>query len=587
MKKHFIAALMVVVLCLSVFTGCSFVKAFERDLQLIFKVNGEITGVYTVNIFNSAVVSAPAEPEGKSFYGWSPQENWEELERDDVTVLPNKTYIMYNDVKDFIKGEELSLTLYATFFEIPPKDLVVAWYRAGGVSTATGLNEDNMSKFTDNMFAYLESKGYTPAEMEIVIRPYDGNVGTSCGTIKEDGDVDIMVGWASNIGTQGGMTFKENVSGVLIGEISRYAARLNDKYMTKLIFVWILNTYGGKNLPEPDPNETPEPEPEPKPEPEPSTLPTYTVDTSATFSIKLAWYAKSGTSGIEQTHVDALVEALKTDLEKMGFTIANVTITTKGYDGNVGPSCASVKADGDVDIMIGWGSTDNLTGTGKLEEGKDFLENVGGVTVGTTARYAARVTDTDFTKIVYAWIQNTYGTAVDYPACFGWAPPTKLPAPDPDTSYKLVIGWYSKSATSGLNESVMNAFKAKFEEALIAAGYDMSKVTIDIRDIGSGGVADVGKKVNDEGDYDMIFGMGANITSTAKIEVKAKDDDGSYRQDGVTMTDGTNTASRNIAIVASSTNEFAITVWNWLVGSYNNGWLYSEDAKTVGIYIAA
>ena len=150
MKKHFIAALMALILCLSVFAGCTAVKVFERDLQLVFKVNGEVQGVYTVNIFNSALVEAPKAPEGMSFYGWSPQENWEELGQDKVVVLPNKTYVMYNDVKDFIKGEELSLTLYATFFVIPPKDLVVAWYRAEGVSTATGLNADNIAAFTED-----------------------------------------------------------------------------------------------------------------------------------------------------------------------------------------------------------------------------------------------------------------------------------------------------------------------------------------------------------------------------------------------------------------------------------------------------
>ena len=585
MKKHLIATLLVAVMCLSVLlTGCSLVKGFERDLQLIFKVNGEIKGVHTVNIFNSALVAAPDEPEGKSFYGWTPQQNWEELDQSEIVVLPNKTYIMYNDVKDFVKGDDLSLTLYATFFAIPPKDLVVAWYRAEGVSTATGLNETNVATFTENMLSYLQSKGYTTAEMDIVVRPYDGNVGTSCGMIKEDGDVDIMVGWAGNIGTQGGITFKENVSGVQIGDISRSAARLNDKYLTKLVFVWILNTYGGKNLPEPDPNETPEPDPEPKPDPEPSTLPKYTIDDVSTFNIKLAWYAKTATSGIDQTLVDDLVAALKVDLGKMGFNVDNVTITNKDYDGNVETSCGLVMGDGDVDIMLGWGA--NIKTTGKM--GDLVLDNIAGMKFGTVSdRNVAKLTNTDFTNIVFAWIQNTYGTTdVDYPACFGWAPPEKLPAPDPEASYKLVIGWYSKSSTSGLNETVMNAFVSKVKEELVAAGYDISKVTIEVRDIGSGGVADVGKKVNEEGDYDMIFGMGANVTSTGKIEVKEKGEGESYRQDGITMTDGTNTASRNIIICKSSTNDFAVTLWNWLIGTQNNGWLYSDAAKAIGIYIA-
>ena len=289
--------------------------------------------------------------------------------------------------------------------------------------------------YKPTLYAYLGSKNYTPAEMDIVVRAYDKNVGTSCGQIISDGDVDIMIGWAGNINSQGGITFIENNSAVSVGTVSRYAARLTSTYLSRLVYTWILNTYGdGYNLPEPDPNEVEvlpdpgtDPGTEPGTEPETSDLPSYVVDATETFALKIAWYAKTSTSGIEQANVDALVDALKVDLEKMGFTLANITITTKGYDGNVGPSCADIIADGDVDIMIGWGG--NIGSTGGMEG--MFISNVSGITVGTTSRYAALLTDSDFSKIVFAWIQNTYGTAVTYPACFGWEPPAET---TPDTT---------------------------------------------------------------------------------------------------------------------------------------------------------
>ena len=335
---------------------------------------------------------------------------------------------------------------------------------------------------------------------------------------------------------QGGITFIENNSAVSVGTVSRYAARLTSTYLSRLVYTWILNTYGeGYKLPEPDPNEVEvlpdpgtDPGTEPGTEPETSDLPSYVVDATETFALKIAWYAKTSTSGIEQANVDALVDALKVDLEKMGFTLANITITTKGYDGNVGPSCADIIADGDVDIMIGWGG--NIGSTGGMEG--MFISNVSGITVGTTSRYAALLTDSDFSKIVFAWIQNTYGTAVTYPACFGWEPtaatePGTEPGTEPDTDPigdgKLVIGWYSKPGTSGLTADIMAQFKTALEAYLTSQSYDLSKVEIEIRDLGDGNVTSVQDAVDAAGDVDIVLGMKAFTLTKAEIKDTQED----------------------------------------------------------------
>ena len=246
MKKHIIAALLVIILCLAALSGCSFMKSFERDVQVVLEVDGEYYDSCTVNIFNNAIVTPPDVPtkfEGKTFIGWTAQQNWEELDIKEVKVSANKGLIRYNDVKDYIKGAERSVTLQAAFVEI---DLVIAWYDRGATS---GLTEEYMASFEKNMYSYLTSNGYTPEDMYIVIRGYDGAVGASCAKIMSDGDVDIMVGWAANITSTGGMTqgtdFIENVGGITIGSTAnRYAARITDKELTNLVFDWIQSEYG-------------------------------------------------------------------------------------------------------------------------------------------------------------------------------------------------------------------------------------------------------------------------------------------------------------------------------------------------------
>ena len=154
MKKHLIAALLVLVMCLAAVSGCSLVRGFEKDLQVILEVNGEYRGCYTVNAFNNAIVPIPDGadvPEGLMFYGWTPQENWQEAGASNVPLSENKGLIRYDDVKDYADGAA-SVTLYAVFGEKPKHDLVVAWYDKFSTS---GLNAEIVAAFTEDMYEYL------------------------------------------------------------------------------------------------------------------------------------------------------------------------------------------------------------------------------------------------------------------------------------------------------------------------------------------------------------------------------------------------------------------------------------------------
>ena len=84
MNKRLIAVPLILLLCVLALTGCSSVRVFERDIQVVLEVNGELTGSETVNIFNNAVVTEPTAPDNKVYKGWTTQESWEDAEADEV-----------------------------------------------------------------------------------------------------------------------------------------------------------------------------------------------------------------------------------------------------------------------------------------------------------------------------------------------------------------------------------------------------------------------------------------------------------------------------------------------------------------------
>lgn len=203
MKRRFMAVLIALVMCLAAFSGCSALKGLERDVQVILQNEGEYVGTYTVNIFNNAVVPEMTK-DGYQFRGWSVKDNWTAGVDSEELLSENTGLIRYDDIKDYIGKDSLSITLYAAYSEIPHHDLVIAWYNK---ETTSGLTQESIDAFQSELYAYLTTQGYTPEQMDIVIRGYSGDVGTTCSEIKKDGDVDIMIGWSStsNITGTGGM----------------------------------------------------------------------------------------------------------------------------------------------------------------------------------------------------------------------------------------------------------------------------------------------------------------------------------------------------------------------------------------------
>ena len=480
MKKRLVAVLIVVVMCLAALSGCSVIKGLERDVQVILKNEGEYVGTYTVNQFNNAVVPE-MEKENYQFRGWSPLEDW--TEEDGEEYLSESTgLIRYDDVKDFVDGENLSITLYAAYAPVPERDLVIAWYAK---STTSGIYEEHMTAFQDNLYTYLETQGYTPESMDIVIRGYSGDVGTTCSEIRKDDDVDIMVGWSStsNLVNTGGMVegvdFIENNGGVTIGEKERYAARLTDKELVNLVYRWIFDEYSETGLPE---------EPEPVPD----------------ADLVIAWYNRhtdSTDSGLTQEIIDTFVADMRTYLSTQGYDGAGLNIVTRAYAGAVGDSCKQVLETGDVDIMVGWSS--NIDSTGGMVEGVDYVMNEGGVTIGTETRYAALLDNNELSNLVYTWIFATYAESIPEIPEPGTDPE---PTPDPDTQTQLTVGWYAKSGTSGLDQTIISVFTRGLNAYLAANNYSDVEVIVRAYD---GNVADVQTAVTTDGDVDVMIGMKA------------------------------------------------------------------------------
>ena len=438
MKKHLIAVLLVVIMCLAVLSGCSLMTGLEHDVQIILINDGNYVGTYTVNQFNNAIVPEVEKPVGEgndpqyyqdgspmydedgraisyTFMGWSVLENWT-LEDGDEYLTESPILIRYDDIKDFVEGEKLSITLYAAYAEVEPSDLVIAWYNR---ETTSGLNQTYMDAFEANLYSYLESQGYDTASMDIVIRSYSGDVGSSCSQIIRDGDVDIMVGWntTSNITGTGGMTegvdFLVNYGGVCINpDVSRYAALITNTELSRLVYLWIFEEYAdgatvelpeiGAETVQPDEPEVDEPEDtEPVDPPE--------IDDNV---IVIGWWSYS-TSGLTAGIVENVVGSLITYLTAQGYMVEQVEtapaeivegtlyIIVREYsDSTVANMGSAINADGDIDIYLGAGA--NLQSTGGVE----YIKRQSGIAMGASdnSRYVYQLTDSEICAYMFSWL---------------------------------------------------------------------------------------------------------------------------------------------------------------------------------------
>ena len=371
MKKHLVATLLVAVMCLLTLSACSFVAGLENDVNITLNVNGSaLDGNYVVNTFNNAIVPVPEAPKGDVFLGWTADKDWQNKDIADVALSQNKGLIRYDDVKDY--AADGKITLYAVFGVQPRHDIAVAWYDKEKTS---GLNQSVMDEFLTALKAFLTTQGYTPDSMDIVVRGYAGNVGPTCGAIMDDGDIDIMVGWAaaSNIEGTGGMTrgvdFLQNYGNITLTGAgkARYAAKLSDSEVVNKVYEWILSTYadeGGatKDYDVADTPVVPDPDPTPDPTPDPSPdTPLEITDTVLTVSV----WSNAG-KWVSTENLTKLQEDFNAYLTKRVVDVSTLAITWKVEEATkVADLGASVNAAGNIDFILGCGV--NVTTKGGVE----------------------------------------------------------------------------------------------------------------------------------------------------------------------------------------------------------------------------
>ena len=379
MRRNITALMIVMLVILLAFAGCSRKVVAEKDIQVALEVEGTLKGSVTVNEFNNAILEEPVSAEGRPFKGWTLQESWDESDTDNVKYIPNRGLVRYNDVKDSVKGDSRSVVLRAVFGAAARKDLVIAWYNKESTS---GLNQGHMDAFLEKLKAYLRSEGNDPDKMSIAIRGYEGGVADTCAAISKDGDVDIMVGWSStgNLTGTGGWTegkdFLENVGGVTIGAKARYTARISDTDLSKKVYAWIQNEFGAGAPAATPAAETPAAAPaaetpaaEAPAAETPSATPaaeTPAVETPAAEApaaeapaaqsdgkLVIGWYAKSATSGLNETIIARFEEAVRALIASGEYKDTVREIVIRPYDGNVADVQTAVLANGDVDVMVG------------------------------------------------------------------------------------------------------------------------------------------------------------------------------------------------------------------------------------------
>lgn len=126
----------------------------------------------------------------------------------------------------------------------------------------------------------------------------------------------------------------------------------------------------------------------------------------------IAWYNKVSTTGITETMIENMTTKLNEYLKKEGVSDDDIkSIEIRGYTGNVGASCGLIMENGDVDIMLGWSSRSNVIGTGGMSE-EMLLESVSLQVSTTNTRMIHRLTDTEQTNKVFAWMQSDEFKAV-------------------------------------------------------------------------------------------------------------------------------------------------------------------------------
>ncbi len=241
------------ILCLLVavtMTSCV-AKSFEKEINVVFMWEGEYISSGTVTQFDNLKTPKLPDsyiPDGYKFFGWTPLDpnTIKATDEDfDSKYIGAGKMLHFTEVIDYVQNSTViceALMIDKAEIPVPYHFVVIAWYDKVATS---GLDSNLMAKFEETLFSHLRSKNVSEEDISsIVIRGYTGNVGTTCGQIMQDEDVDIMFGWSSisNLTSTGGMPesmLLEGETAYTVGAKTRSLFRLSEKETAKMIFEWM------------------------------------------------------------------------------------------------------------------------------------------------------------------------------------------------------------------------------------------------------------------------------------------------------------------------------------------------------------
>ena len=230
-------------------TSCA-AKMFEEEINVVFMYEDEYISHDTVTQFKnikSPELSDSYIPDGYKFFGWTPY-NPDIVKATDEDFkdkyIGDGKMVHWADVEEHKENSTVILKALMIDKEEIPKVyhyVVIAWYDKVATS---GLDQTKMDTFQNSLFTYLRSINVSEEDINsIVIRGYTGNVGTTCGQIMEDDDVDLMFGWSSidNVTSTGGMDPNDLLETVSykVGEKNRTIHRLSDKETAITVLDWM------------------------------------------------------------------------------------------------------------------------------------------------------------------------------------------------------------------------------------------------------------------------------------------------------------------------------------------------------------
>lgn len=234
MRNRSLITVFILLLCeVLALSGCG---TMDSDVSVVFKLDDEIYHVSKINAFENELIPAfpeDAVPNDMKFMGWGFSEEQTE------NLLSDQGFISIGYIKATLGEVEKTVVMYPVFSndEVVIHDLVVGWYNLPATS---GMTDEIADSYEAELFEYLESSGN--GGLDVVVRPYEGNVSASCGLVLQDADVDILIGWGGNLTSKGGITPIERSSPVKLGAVDdRYIDLISEKELAKTVFDWTVS----------------------------------------------------------------------------------------------------------------------------------------------------------------------------------------------------------------------------------------------------------------------------------------------------------------------------------------------------------